>query len=243
MRNFAILSCASALALAPVLTGCSNSDAAAAPTGTSHQPAVMNLYADVSGSNGAVGNANLASREADMVASEFAKFQLGDSARTIIVGTRSAEHAAAPPPIITSYTLRMPTAQKQLSDRINGIFATARSTGGDDSTNLLYSLEASKPICTPRSRVVLLSDGDESSDNFSRFDAILTGKPIEFPKPPAKYLRGCSVTFYGFGVSADQGGVPQVMSNDNLRGLKRAWVLYLTQSGVNEADINFVSII
>lgn len=235
----------SLLALAAILLGlsaCSRHEATILPNGTHTAPAAMTVYADVSASNGPIGNVRLAEREADLVASEFGKFQLGDSARMVLVGTPSADHAAGPLPIITSYKKRMPAAQKQLRDAIKTIFDTARTNGPDGSTSIQYSLEVSKPVCTRGSRVILLSDGGET-DNLVKLNAITSGKPIAFEKPPAKYLAGCSVTFYGFGVSADVGRVPQVLSNPGLRDLRNAWIDYLEAAGVNKADIDFISIL
>lgn len=243
MRNFVKLVCATALPLALTLTGCSQPKATTASADLPHQPKAMTVFTDISISNGPIGNARLAEREADLVASEFGKFQIGDGARIVLVGTPSADHAAGPLPIVTDYKNRVPAAQKQLRESIRTIFDTARTNGADGSTSIQYAMEMSKPVCTPGSRIVLLSDGGET-DNLVKLNAITSGKPIAFEKPPAQYLKGgCSVTFYGFGVSADQGGVPQVLSNPGLRDLRNAWIDYLTAAGVNEADIDFVSIL
>jgi hypothetical protein len=228
------------LSTATILMGCSHSDRSTT-TGEPKQAAAFTVYPDLSLSVAAISDGAYAARLVQEVGREFGQFKIGDSARIVEVGDASSGRAVTVP-IVTGYRLRIPAAQRKLTGDLNVLFDQARAAGGDKSTHLLYTLEHSNPICTPRSGIAVLSDGVESSGDYSAADALNAGKPVNLPPPPGPYLKGCSVIILGIGLSGTgANGSAQALPAQAMRSLENGWRTYLRSAGAT--DIRFQSIL
>jgi hypothetical protein len=238
MRNaLATLMIASVLVPAALcLGGCNRTSAIPAHIEPAHLTAVI----DVSNSTRALTDAVYADRVIEQIADEFGRYQLGDVAHIVIAGDRS--HAVNPLPIGTGYRLRIPAAKQKLGEQLKATIATYRAKGGDGSTNLLMALREAKPICSIRSELVVVSDGDEESTEYSVSRALVAGKPVELPSPPPGYLRGCKVTMIGLGVIGGQ-AEQSILPDSAMQALRTGWENYFRAAGVAPSDVTFRSII
>ena len=227
-----------------LLVGCTHDQKTEGATAGHPKAAVLTAFADVSLSTAAVNDPAYATRVSELVGRDYSRSHIGDLARVVVVGDRSAAHAASTILIASGYSQRIPTAQRKLVAALESTFQQYRGSQGEETTNLLYSLENSRPFCTPGSRVVLISDGVESSDNYSASEPLASGKPVNLPAPSGPYLRGCTAAIYGLGMSADgRGGSPQALPNRQLAALEAGWRAYFTEAGVRPEDISFASIL
>lgn len=231
---------AAILCTTTILTGCSQPDRSAA-TSEPKEAAAFTVLPDLSLSPAAISDPSYAARLVEEVGRRFGQYKVGDSARIIEVGDASSERAVTVP-IVTGYRLRIPAAQRKLTGDLNAIFAQARATGGDKSTHLLYTLEHSNPVCTPRSEIALLTDGAEATSEYSVAEALNAGKPVNLPPPPGPYLKGCSVVMLGLGLSGTgANGHTQALPAQAMRSLEAGWRAYLQAAGTT--DIRFQSIL
>jgi hypothetical protein len=207
--------------------------------------AVVTLYIDISRSMPLIDNPAFAERVIEQVGREVRDLELGDEVRVFVVGNRTADRAVSLPKISTGYNLRIPEAATRVQKNMRDLIAEHRQDGGDDATNLLFALENSHPICTPRSRVILISDGIEANDSYSVVRALANGTDISLPKAQQPYLKGCSVTFYGMGISSETGaGIEaQPLANSPMQALTNAWRTYLRSAGVNNDAITIHSMV
>lgn len=225
------------------LAGCSSSPAttvAPKPTKAAH----LYVIDDVSVSAETIANDVVAQAALRHVADEVKRLQLGDTITIYEAGARSAQRAIAHPPIVTDYKLRIPTASAMVDRQMREIAVRYRQEGGDGSTNLLLTLESVHPECSPRTAVVLVTDGVESSDAFAADHALAANQPVNLPPPSSKYLAGCRVVFLGFGLTGDtsfDGG--QLLPARQLAALRKGWLTYLQSAGVRPEDIQFTSIL
>ena len=123
------------------------------------------------------------------------------------------------------------------------IAAAYRATGGDGGTNLLLTLQNLHPDCrSGRSKVMIASDGLESSEAYNTAAELNQGKPVELPPPSDKFLQGCKVSFLGLGVSGDGHGGGAVLPERALEALREGWRKWLVQAGAAPGDITFSSL-
>ncbi|WP_067734188.1 hypothetical protein [Novosphingobium naphthalenivorans] len=223
------------------LAACSG---APAPTDAPHtsEPAQLTVIDDVSESTAAHIDPAVAKAAQQRIAGLAGQMQLGDSIIVYEAGARSAERMIAHPAIVTDYNLRIPAAAAKLEQQLQEIAARFDAEGGDDQTNLLLALETIRPSCTPRSTVVLMTDGMEVSDAYSASQALVAGEPVNLPPPPGEYLAGCRVVMLGFGLTIDPSAeAPQILPASMLISLRQAWTAYLQAAGVKPADMTFIS--
>ncbi len=241
MRMLNMTGAALLLLLLVVLGACSpssdTSDAAKAM-----KAANLYIIMDTSASPGTMIDATLAQAAERYVSNVAAHMELGDSMTVYEAGARSSNRMVAHPTIATDYDLRIPTAVKTLDKQIEDIDAGFKRQGGDSSTNLLLTLETIHPDCTPRTTVILITDGIEDSEAVSASRALAAGTPVNLPAPAGKYLAGCRVVFLGIGITFDPSvGNAQLLPERELSALQLGWSNYLTSAGVQPKDVEFVS--
>lgn len=239
MRILTYLVCALMALGSLSLAGCGRGEAT---TGTAPSVASrLTVFADVSTSNDEQANPAVATRAAHLAAEEFGRFRLGDTAQVYVVGDRS--HALSPPLIATGYRNRMPAAMKALEAQLVDVFARSRQQG-DGSTNILFTLQAARPVCGSASEVVLLSDGIEESEAYSVSRALAAGRAVTLPPPPGRFLQGCRAQVIGLGVSAASGGSgTQMLPTAAMNALMKGWTDYFVAAGVRPGDLNFRTIL
>ena len=209
------------------------------------KPANFYYEVDVSDSTENMNNPVVAKAVADRIAADARKMvQLGDTIHVYEAGARTAERMVAHPPFATDYNLRVPAAVTKLTEQMDAIAARYRREGGDTSTNLLLTLQSMKPECTPRSTVVLVTDALEESDAVSTTRALNANRPVLLPAPSSKFLAGCRVVLVGFGLTGDpESDKGQLLPETMLGNLRRGWLTYLQQAGVDPAQVEFVSLL
>jgi hypothetical protein len=168
--------------------------------------------------------------------------QLGDTIAVYDMGARSAERMVATLNITTDYGLRVPAAKAKVIDALHTSAARFQQHGGDGDTNVLLTLEAVHPQCTPRSTITLIGDGVESGD-YSAADALALDAPVNLPAPSSdSLLAGCAIRFVGFGLTANPAtGKAELLPAKPLAMLRLGWMRYLTQAGVMPQDVEFIS--
>jgi hypothetical protein len=197
---------------------------------------------DTSLSPGTMIDAAVAQAAERYVSNVAAHMELGDSMTVYEAGARTANRMVAHPTIVTDYDLRIPTAVKTLDKQMEDVVASFRAHGGDNATNLLLTLETIHPDCTPRTTLILVTDGIEDSEAVSTSRALAAGKPVNLPAPAGKYLAGCRVVFLGIGITLDPSvGKAQLLPERALSALQLGWSNYLMSAGVQAQDVEFVS--
>lgn len=168
--------------------------------------------------------------------------QLGDAIAVYDTGARSAERMIATLNIVTDYGLRIPAAKAKVIEALHASAARFQRDGGDGDTNLLLTLEAIRPQCTPRSTITVIGDGVESGD-YSAADALALDAPVHLPSPSSpNLLAGCKIRFLGFALTADPAtGRAQLLPARSLAMLRLGWLRYMTEAGVKPEDVEFIS--
>lgn len=207
------------------------------------QAAAMSIFADVSSSTAFITSPAYAEGAIKRVSAAVLKQQLGDTFRVVSLGSRTTDRAVDVLSLTSGYKKRLSAVSKQVETSLTNLFADSRQSGGDGSTNLLYTLVNAHPICTPRSTIVILSDGVEASESYSAIGALSAGQPVHLPPPSTPYLKGCSVNFIGIGISPMGGGQAETLTNDRLQALIAGYREYFQAAGVNPADMTFTSIL
>lgn len=212
---------------------------------TELQQAFQTNIIDVSASVAAINDSTYADRAVTLLGQEIEKLKTGDGIQTLLVGDRSIEKSGGSQLVKTGIRKRVKTARKEVEQFIRNALANQRQSGGDDSTNILYYLENAHPVCSSRSKIVILSDGIEDSDAYSASAALRQGKPITLPAPSTPYLKGCTITFIGIGVSpkSGAGAKAETLSNAQVQALIGGWSAYFQSAGVSAADIRFTTIV
>lgn len=224
-------------------------DACSGPASSSqdaqpHYPAHLYVLDDVSASSAMQGDDAVGNGVRRTVGEAVKALALGDSIMLLEVGSRSAERFASRAPIVTGPQLRQAAASRKVVAEMEDIAAAYRSNGGDVGTNLLLALQNLHPDCrSGRSTVMIVSDGVEGSEAYDAAAALNQRKPVELPPPASTFLRGCKVSFLGFGVSARRTGGGAILPETALEALRDGWRKWLLQAGVAPADIGFTSLI
>lgn len=232
------------LALLPLLAtlGACSPSSSTTDTAKTMKPARLYVIMDTSVSPGTMIDAAVAQAAERYVTNLASHMELGDSMTVYEAGARSANRMVAHATIATDYDLRIPTAVKQLGKQMEEVDASFKSQGGDDATNLLLTLETTHPECTPRTAIVLVTDGIEDSEAVSTSRMLARHKPVNLPAPTGKYLAGCRVVFLGFGITLDASdGKAELLPERELSALQLGWSNYLTSAGVQPQDVEFVS--
>jgi len=230
---------AALLSSALLLPACSHHGQATSDTAPA---GALTVIADVSSSVAALHDPQYAARLAEQVGEDFSHLTLGDREQTVVAGSLSSANATKPEPIVTGPRLRVARAKPRVVESIRTLFARHYDEG-DNSTNLLFTLENAHPSCgSGRDEVVLLTDGIEEGA-YSVSSALIAGKPINLPAPPRPYLRGCKVAIYGLGVSGGKGISPQALPTRAMTALEEGWRAYFVAAGIKPTDVTFKSII
>lgn len=229
--------------IAAVLAGCTSTPDAtkeAQPTESAHHYYLN----DISGSTATQIDPVVVQAVDRFIGDDMANtVQLGDSVIVFDTGAAAAERMVARVSLITDYGLRVPAAKAKVMAAIRASAARFQKEGGDSGTNLIQSLEAIRPKCSPRSTVTLITDGMEESSRYSTSGALNAGQAVNLPPPSnSKLLAGCKIRFVGFGLTADStSSKAQLLPAKHLAMLELGWMRFLTQSGVRPEDVEFVS--
>lgn len=245
MCTFSTIRTATVLALAalvPGMTGCHQ--APAADTAQVRQAAVDTIAFDGSSSTAFIASPAYGDAAIRRVSDLVKRQQLGDGVRIMAFGSRTSDNAVNVLSANSGYALRIPAMRKDVEARLAQMMAQARQRGGDSSTNILYALENAHVACTPRSRLVILSDGIEASESYSAASALSAGQPVQLPPPASPYLKGCAVEFIGIGVAPMGDGMDaETLPNAQLQALISGWRTYFEAAGVQPGDMTFTSIL
>lgn len=215
------------------------------PAGTTPQAAVTTIGFDVSASTAFIKHPPYGDAAIRRVGEALREQQLGDKVRVLTMGSRTNDRAVQALALASDRRLRLPALHRQVEARLSELLAENRQTGGDGSTNILFALENAQPECTPRSKVVIVSDGIEESESYSVGAALASGQPVQLPPPSRRYLDGCEVEFIGIGIAAPtvNGQSLETLPNAQLQALIAGWRDYLVAAGASPAAIRFTSIL
>lgn len=159
---------------------------------------------------------------AQYVRSQIAALQPGDWVRVRSLGDRSSAHFASEAIRIT----RSNRADK-VADTVARYVASLPNLPleGQNETNILAFLEFGQFDCANAGRVLLLTDGVESSSTIDD-RSLFAGKAL--PAPEANTLAGCEITMFGFGQSRDGSIPPQA-----IKTLRASWTVWMKAAGAN----------
>jgi hypothetical protein len=205
--------------------------------------AELSIFADVSKSSALV-NADEALDQADQVISrELGEMMTGDRITLHVIGEARLELALGVEAIQTGVDLKISSAGPKVSGRLRQIVGTYRNSGGEEFTNIVRTLSVATPLCTPRSRILIFSDGVEDGQEYSAQQALKTGQPIVLPAPPSNTaLAGCKIIWVGMGntVFNPATSTGELMNLSQVQALRSAWTKYLEAAGVEAGDISFI---
>lgn len=227
-----------------LLGGCNRGNSGS--THASAQAGAMTIEADISASTPFMASEAYSEGAIRRVGEAVMKQRLGDRFRIVPIGSRTVDNSIDTLAISSGYKLHLPVARRRVEDALRGLFARNRQTGGEASTNLLYSLENSRPTCNPGSAVYILSDGIESNREVDIARSLASGQPVNLPPPSSAFLHGgCAVWFIGIGASPSLSGGSEVQTlpNSQLQALKAAWRAWLVAAGVAPENIHFETIL
>ena len=228
--------------LAICLAGCNSTDATVEPL--VRQAAEMTVMLDASASTAFIASPSYAEASVKRVGEATMRQELGDSFRIMNFGDRSAGNGVAIFKVKSGYAKRLPTVRRDMEAALQDQMAKNRQRGGDGSTNITFSLENAGIRCTPRSVVVVLTDGIAEDERFSATKALKAGQPVNLPPPASPFLRGCSVEMIGVGMApAGIGQSAQTLPNDQVQHLIAGWREYLSAAGVRPEDMVFTSLL
>jgi len=230
------------LPLTLALSACSGSGPAQ-HVATAMRPAHLYVIDDVSASPATMTDPAVVQAVRRRLSDTASQLQLGDTMMVYEAGSRLADREVGHRPIVTDYSLRMPAATAMLMGQMQEISARFQKEGGDGATNLVLPLQLIRPDCSPRTTIVVVTDGLEESEAVSAGKALSENQPVNLPPPPSKYLAGCRVQFLGFGLTTDVTGKAQLLPDGQLTALRTGWTNYLQAAGVRAEDIEFASVL
>jgi hypothetical protein len=153
----------------------------------------LTVAVDVSASSG-VFNPTVAKLAAARTRNAIAALQLGDVVRLQKFGERNVQNLPGETIRITR-AVRPAAIAERIGKFIEEIPATIET--GDGETNIIAYLEFGSHFdCTNSGKVMLISDGIESSSYISTAQ-LLAGKPL--PPPESAFLKGCDVEMFPLG--------------------------------------------
>jgi hypothetical protein len=222
------------------LAGCHSPPSANRPP---PQAAVMTVLVDSSSSTAFISSESYGDAATKRVGALVLAQQLGDEFRIVPFGSRTTDRALDAFSEASGYKRRLPAIRKDLEASLAELLAANRKGGGDGSTNLLFTLQNGGLSCTPRSRIVILSDGIEASETYAVAPSLAANKAVHLPAPSTPFLKGCSITFIGIGISPMGDGQAETLPDAQLKALIAGWREYFQAAGVAPADIQFQSIL
>ena len=174
---------------------------------------------DLSGSNPLISDPNFAHGAAAYLHKEIAQLKAGDTVRLVTLGSRQASQNLRYQEIVLGRRSRPNDVANTIAEIIRSLPAHA-AAHQQSATNLLAFLEFTGGFgCADKGRLVVLTDGLESSSLISGEDLATGKKPL--PKPDVD-LSGCHITFYGLGA----GWQPQTVKT-----VRKAWQSWSDAAG------------
>lgn len=235
-----------ALAGTLILGGCStggnNTNAPVAAQG----PGGVTVAADISASTPFMASPAYTDAAVKRVGEAVMKQRPGDRFRIVPIGDRSVENSIQTFAMASSQKVHLRTVQKRMEAALTDLFAQQRRQGGNGSTNLLYGLQNSHPLCNAGSVLFVFSDGMEASSEANVGAALATGEPVKLPEPSQPFLKGgCSIWMIGIGVAAPSGNGTsvQTLPDDQLQRLTTAWRSWFLAAGASPDRVHFEAIL
>ncbi len=230
-----------------VLGGCHGGRNSANSPSSGKEPGGITVEADVSDSTPFMTSPDYTDAAVKRVGEAVLKQRLGDRFRIVPIGDRSVANSIASFALVSGQRTHLSTVRKRMEAALTGLFAEQRSRGGNGSTNILYALQNSHPLCSSGSAIYILSDGIEASSEANIGAALAAGKPIKLPEPSEQFLKGggCSITMIGIGVTSPAGGGTnvQMLPDAQLDSLKSAWRSWFVSAGADPANVHFETIL
>jgi len=176
----------------------------------------LTIGIDVSTSNPLVTAPSYARVAAQYARDQVRALQPGDIVQVRTFGDRGLVHFPS-----ERIRLSRQNSADKVADSIARFIAglPSRPLQGQGSTNIIAFLEFGQFDCANDGRVLLLTDGIESSSYIDDAN-LLAGKAM--PPPEKNLLSGCEVTMLGFGQSPDGALPPQAIKN--ARASWAAWM-------------------
>ena len=187
------------------------------------QAKTLSIVIDQSVSNPLVLDKAYAKMVARYAQAQISTLQLGDWLHIRHFGDRSAAHFLSEKIRITR-GMRADKAAAMVAGFIASL--PSKQLQGQRQTNIIAVLEFGQFDCDKKSRVLLLTDGIESSALMNERDLLSGNKPL--PPPDEKFLSGCEVTMMGVGQSIDGSLTPQAVKH-----LRAAWTAWMKQAGAS----------
>lgn len=157
---------------------------------------------------------------AQYVRGQIAALQPGDWVRVRTFGERTSAHFPSEAIRITR-SLRADKVADLVARFIAGL--PSKTLQGQNQTNILAFLEFGQFDCANGGRILLLTDGIESSHSMDD-RSLFAGKPL--PPPQADLLKGCEVVMFGLGQSKDGSLPPQLVKT-----IRAAWAAWMKTAG------------
>lgn len=187
----------------------------------------LTIGIDVSESNPLVSSPAFASVAGKYVRTQVAQLHMLDVVEIRTIGDRSMANFKTERIQINRHN-RPDKAADMVARYIAGL--PNKTHEGNGSTNLIAFMEFSSNFdCANGGRILLLTDGIESSDYISSED-FLSGKPLS--KPDSNFLAGCEVSMLGFGQNANGEWPPQVIKN-----MRKSWNAWMKDAGATFTPI------
>jgi len=180
----------------------------------------LTIGVDLSGSNPLIRHENFAHSASQYIDKEIAKLKNGD---VVILNTFGSRNNASN--LLTSeYIVSRRSKPSKISAAIGAYLRSlpAKKELVQNSTNLLAWMDFTGDFnCSEQSRIIVLTDGLESSELVD-FQAFINGK-ASLPEPEND-LNGCAVTFYGLGAGIQ----PTYVKN-----VRKAWRDWSKKAGAS----------
>ncbi len=192
---------------------------------TDLQAKTLTIGVDLSGSNPLLTHENFAASAANYISQEIKSLQTGDTLRMKTFGARDNVQNLLSFDVNISRKARPNKVAKKISQTILAIPAQAKKMS-QSHTALIAWLEFTPGFdCADGGKIIVLTDGIESSTLISTNDFVNKQKPL--PKAEIS-LKGCQITFYGLGA-----GLPTTYA----RHVRKSWHTWAGQAGADFNDI------
>lgn len=229
-----------------VLGGCHTGSVSQSVDVVSHEPGGITVAADVSKSTPFLASPAYTDAAVQRLGEAVLKQRPGDRFRIVAIGDRSVDNSIGSFSMASGQRIHLRTVRSRMEAALTDLYAKQRYLGGNASTNLLYGLQNSHPLCNAGSAIYVFSDGLEASSEANVGAALATGKPITLPEPGEPFLKGgCSIWMIGIGVSSatSAGTTMQTLPDAQLQTLTSAWRSWFVAAGADPAKVHFETIL
>lgn len=186
----------------------------------------LTVAVDISGSNPLVTVPAFAAIAGRYASEQIKTLELGDTVEIKTIGDRSLANFRTEKIRITRKDRADKTGQK-IAQFIESL--PAKNMEGSGETNLVAFFEFGNFDCANSGRVLVLTDGIESSP-YMNAEKFMAGKAL--PAPEANFLSGCEITMYGFGQNSAGEWPSQAIKN-----MRASWAAWMKKAGAKFTPI------